>query len=237
MKDYNENGYMLFTKVVPKKNIIAAQKECRTAFKISCDLKKTEFVQGAKFVKPFHEKNPEICLRIEWVEHLFKNIASLVECKKVMSKMVQITGCSSFDKVISQLNYRIPRDKSSYEIHRDLQKDKGYFNDENDIDKSIIIAIGLSTFNSKASPLVVFPKSHLPGYSKKLEDLNLCDGVEVPLGEGDVLMFHPALLHGSGGNDSDVARYLNLSLFVPAGSYKRVSPDFSLSTRIENFSK
>jgi hypothetical protein len=198
------------------------------AVQIARELDSTHFVQGAKFVKPMGNAADEVCLRIEWVKHLFKGISGITGHKRLSSLLKNLCDCKKFDEIICQLNYRIPNDQTSYPIHRDLQLDKGMFLNESDIQHSALVAIGLGESNQYSSPLILFPKSHKENFEYKADDLRLEDGLSMPLGLGDIVVFHPALLHGSGPNPTNLYRHIALSLFVPKGSYRRSSPDFSI---------
>ena len=227
-KAFVDQGYITISNFFTNSEMSEACLEASKAVQIAGKLDKTHFVHGAKFVKPAGNANNEVCLRVEWIKHLFFGISRITKHKRMYTLLRILCDYDDFDEIICQLNYRIPNDKTSYPIHRDLQLDKGIFKSENDIQHSALVAIGLGEANQHNSPLVLFPKSHKEDFAYTADELTLTEGLKMPLGLGDIVVFHPALLHGSGPNRTKLYRHLALSLFVPKNSYERNSPDFSI---------
>ena len=221
-------GFICYPKFFARSEITKASLDGTKAVDIVRKLESTQFVHGAKFVKPIDTGSPEVCLRVEWIKHLFKGISELTGHKRLSNLMQILCDQKKSDEIICQLNYRIPWDETSYAIHRDLQLDKGVFSSEKDIHHSALVSIGLGEADENSAPLVLFPGSHKGDYDRDAKSLSLDEGLLMPLGPGDIVVFHPALLHGSGPNHTSSYRFLALSLFVPKNSYQRVSPDFSI---------
>ena len=223
-----DSGFVNVPNFFTQSEMTEATLDANKAVQIAQKLDSTQFVQGAKFVKPKGNEAAEVCLRVEWVKHLFEGISGVTGHERLSNLLKEVCDWEEFDEIVCQLNYRIPNDQTSYPIHRDLQLDKGMFANDSDIEHSALVAIGLGEANQYSSPLILFPKSHKGDFGCEADELSLAEGLSMPLHLGDIVVFHPALLHGSGPNPTKLYRHLALSLFVPKGSYRRISPDFSI---------
>ncbi len=187
-------------------------------------IRTTEFVNGAKYV--LNSKGN--CCRVEWVPYEAPSIRGLMSHPALLNVVKQIVCWGQLDLIICQFNFRRGDDGVVYDWHRDTQQDKGEFANPANLDRAVLVSIAVTDIGPSVAPLSVIPKSHLNVNSDILEPCDNFKAVTLPMKRGDVLFMHPALLHKSDKNLTNLFRGLLIGLFVPSDSYYRVNSNFSM---------
>ena len=214
IKQFKDQGYLIFKSFYPKKRLDDALKWLKTR-------------DPKKIAKSWTEKEPGVPIAVySALGDKNTKVYRIASDKKVLDLASQLMS----DKVYlwhSKVNFKERWGGTVEYYHQDqvYWKDRGYKSD-----KMLSCMIPLENHNQKNAGLKIFPKTHKLGFIKHDHFINingLCKFminqktldkfykkyklVDIELQTGDILFFHSSLVHGSSHNSSPKSRSIILS--------------------------
>lgn len=223
------DGYLLTDRFVDINERV--RRECEKLYRRSKKFRQTTFVNGSKYVVGQTDRGKIYCSRVEWVKNECPAAFDLMCSRQVVSGVRLLNQHRALNIIISQINFRENGDGVKYAWHRDLQSDKGAFNDPLALDATVVVFIALTDIDETQSPILVLPKSHRNiNLDTKNVQFDEREIKSLPLQAGQLIFMHPALLHSSSRHSSLRKRFLAIAAFCPAGTYTRTRSDFSVAS-------
>lgn len=230
LKNFLEDGYVIIPNFYSEDDLLKMDKEAQIIEEIASRISKTSFIFGSKIVIPYERKeNDDSFLRAEWITHIAPKTSNILISKQVKNYLKTITNYKRFDKIICQLNTKMPQDGVSYSWHQDVQTDKGDWKNKEYVDKYIMCASLLTDNTLLNGAMRVLKGSHKLGHISKtisksdVENIYKYQYPEVVLESkrGDAIFFSPYLLHMSLQNNDIFPRRLILSGYACEKTYTR----------------
>ncbi|XP_017776890.1 PREDICTED: phytanoyl-CoA dioxygenase, peroxisomal-like isoform X2 [Nicrophorus vespilloides] len=203
---YEENGYIVFKKLIPEKDIDI----CHQRFLDVCDRKvHIPTIVNAKKLRPNGETRSEFTIykiqEIIFDEMFYKHYAGHPKIVEVI-KMIIGPNVTAVHSMLINKPPDVIETISAHPIHQDLHYFP--FRPANNIAASWT---AMEDVTEKNGCLFVLPGSHKGPLFSHIESINkkLYHGVfgfndvpmvMLPMEKGDTIFFHPLLLHGSGPN-------------------------------------
>jgi ectoine hydroxylase-related dioxygenase (phytanoyl-CoA dioxygenase family) len=162
---------------------------------------------------------------------------------RLLSLVSQLTHAKAFDQLINQAHFKLPGDEVTFEWHQD-SKHRRYGTDLwTDVDgrgSFIETTTAIDPMTEENGPLQFIPGSHEGGHIQPDPDtgqlpddaFDPSDAVTLTMNPGDVALFGPYAIHGSGPNNSEMARRLFLNGFALPGANRRVYPGEGAGRRV-----
>ncbi|MGM0558041.1 MAG: phytanoyl-CoA dioxygenase family protein, partial [Myxococcota bacterium] len=162
---------------------------------------------------------------------------------RLLSLVSQLTRAEAFDQLINQAHFKFPGDDVTFEWHQDSKHRRYGTELWNDVDgrgSFIETTTAIDPMTEHNGPLQFIPGSHKRGHieldpqtGQIPEDaFDASDAVTLTMEPGDVALFGPFTLHGSGPNNSDIPRRLFLNGFALPGANKREYPGDGAGRRV-----
>lgn len=185
---------------------------------------------GALFVL---ERRPERPLRIErivWCGGAEPELGRLGRARRLTVPAAQLLGSHELDQLINQAHIKNPGDGTSFHFHQDSYHRRygtDLFTDLNGRGSFVQTLTAIDPASPDNGGLWVVPRSHLRGHIGT-PDGHLPEGtfdqraaVPLTLAAGDVVLFGPFTVHGSGLNASSTPRRVFINGFCFPGANRR----------------
>jgi ectoine hydroxylase-related dioxygenase (phytanoyl-CoA dioxygenase family) len=164
--------------------------------------------------------------------------------KRLLSLVSQLTDSTQFDQLINQAHFKFPGDDVTFEWHQDSIHRRYGTDLWTDVDgrgSFIETTTAIDPMTEDNGPLQFIPGSHKRGHIEPDADTGELPAdaydpkraVTLTMDPGDVALFGPFTIHGSGPNDSESPRRLFLNGYALPGANRRVYPGEGAGRRVE----
>ncbi|MEM7216806.1 MAG: phytanoyl-CoA dioxygenase family protein [Pseudomonadota bacterium] len=163
-----------------------------------------------------HHEDSQTLRVIEPVHDLEPEIDALLDDPRIAIPMQQLLGTQELSLWTIKLNLKRPLEGSGFGWHQDAPY---WMHDHDDVDNLPNVMIALDAADRGNGCLRVVRRSHLQGRLPGREDGSQLEGfythdrfirdadvVDIEVGAGDLIVFHPQLIHGSRPNASNTQR-------------------------------
>ncbi|MBP9708844.1 MAG: phytanoyl-CoA dioxygenase family protein [Oligoflexales bacterium] len=184
--------------------------------------------------------------RIVWCAGVEPQLLSISDDERLILPAAQILGSCQLNQLICQAHFKIPGDGVIFPMHQDSEN-RGYgtadWKDVNGGGSYLQTVLALDPMTEENSPILVWPGSHKQGhvYLEKNENRQqYVDETKIRMAcmePGDLLMFGPYFIHGSGENNSTKPRRILINGYAYPGANRRIYPGCGLGRRIDIPSK
>jgi ectoine hydroxylase-related dioxygenase (phytanoyl-CoA dioxygenase family) len=242
---FAEQGFLVLRKVFGPDEI----DEMRRAFERlaerarSLEVDGTEMWEGSQFVvSPRDDGEPQIH-RIVWCGGAESTLLDYGTDPRLVEPAAQLLDTRAVEQLINQAHFKYPGDEITFEWHQD-SKHRRYGTDQwRDLDgrgSFIETATAIDPMTPDNGPLRFIPGSHEQGHVPVDDEGCLPDdaydpdeAVDATMEPGDVVLFGPFVVHGSGPNQSNHPRRLFLNGFATPGANSRDYPGAQAGRRLE----
>lgn len=185
---------------------------------------------GAHFVL---EPNPFRVHRVVWAGGADATLARYGDDPRFLNLAAALLGSRDLVQLVQQAHYKMPGDGVAFRWHQDASNRRYGTDLWTDVDgcgSYLQMTLAVDAMHERNGPLEVIPGSHRHGFIAEPDtgdiDPRYLDAERVPsvLEPGDLALFGPFLLHGSGENTSARPRRLFLQGYTLPGANQRVYP-------------
>ena len=163
---------------------------------------------------------------------------------RLLALVSQLTGARQFDQLINQAHFKRPGDAVTFEWHQDsIHRRYGteLWTDVDGRGSFIETTTAIDPMTEDNGPLQFIPGSHTGGHIEPDPQTGELpsgaydpdDAVTLTMAPGDVALFGPFTIHGSGPNESDMPRRLFLNGYALPGANRRDYPGDGAGRRVE----
>lgn len=197
--------------------------------------------RGAQFVIARAGLNTRIH-RVVWCGAADRTLLDVGADPRLLNLAAEALGHREFDHLINQAHYKLPGDTVQFPWHQDsVHRRYGtpMWTDVDGTGSYVQVAIALDSVAAENGPLAFIPGSHLQGHIPPREDGSLppdsfdpATAIAPTLSAGDVVLFGPYTIHGSGANTSDRPRRVLINGYASPGANRRVYPGDGAGRRL-----
>ncbi|MCO4760629.1 MAG: phytanoyl-CoA dioxygenase family protein [Myxococcales bacterium] len=192
--------------------------------------------QGAQFVV---SPGPRIH-RVVWCGAATPELARIGTDPRLLQIAAGVLPHTSFDHLINQAHFKLPGDAVTFPWHQDCVHRRYGTEMWTDVDGDGSFAqlvLAVDPVSADNGPLSFVPGSHRGGPRKPdsngtLESIDPNTAISPALEPGDVVVFGPYMIHGSGPNTSTGPRRVLINGFASPGANRRVYPGEGAGQRV-----
>lgn len=249
LRFYNEQGYLVQRSLLSDSevhilsdtinraiNAIYHDEELKSAFKPKAHV----LSEGSVYVGG---DSKGAIARIVWVGAKYPELLAAGRDRRLLVPVSQILGSNGFDHLINQIHPKMPGDGVAFAIHRDIDNRRKFDPDWKDMNGKgsfVQTLIAIDSMRVDNGTIWVFEGSHKDDRPIKDnpvlagEYLSGAMGKPVPLllNPGDVVFFHPNIVHYSLKNSSDKPRRVFINGFSSPFANHRPYPGEGSAQRI-----
>lgn len=178
------------------------------------------------------EADPFRLHRVVWAGGADAELAELALAPRWLEVAGAALRADVVVQLIQQAHFKLPGDEVAFGWHQDASNRRfgsDLWNDRDGAGSYVQMALAVDPMTSENGPLQMLRGSHRLGFvadptSGVIDDLPELPVDEVLLEPGDLAVFGPFVIHGSGPNRSDVRRRLFLQGYTLEGVNRRVYP-------------
>ena len=179
---------------------------------------------GSQFVL---DADPFRIRRVVWCGAAEPVLSAFGMDQRVLGLAAWALGERRMHQLINQAHFKLPGDGVVFEWHQDsVHRRYGtpLWTDVTGRGSFVELATALDPVRADNGPLRFVPRSHLAGHLDPLPEVDETAAVTPELDPGDVVLFGPYVVHGSGANLSDRPRRMFLNGFAHPEANRRVYP-------------
>jgi len=175
-------------------------------------------------------------LRVVWGGAAEPELLKLARQEKLLVPVGQILGSDKADQLNNQLHYKFPNGGINLTFYQDIRNRKNFDKDWKDLNGKgsfVLTVIALDPMNVENGTIYYVPKSHMRGdlMLDKIADkaalrkvAQLDKAVPLLLSPGDLVVWHPYLIHGSDPNKFSTQRRIFINGFSYPGANTKPYP-------------
>lgn len=202
----------------------------------------TTMHEGSQFVVDAEDDHLSI-QRVVWCGGAEGVLSEIGRDPRLVAKACQLLEAAAVEQLINQAHFKFPGDRVEFEWHQD-SKHRRYgtdlWTDVNGWGSFVETATAVDPMTSENGPLQFIPGSNNLGHIPPDPETGLLpercfdptDAVTLTLEPGDVALFGPFVIHGSGPNESDQPRRLFLNGFAHPDANHRQYPGVDAGRRL-----
>lgn len=165
--------------------------------------------------------------RVVWCCGEKPEIGKYSNSSQLLEPVSKLLRSNEFDHLICQVHYKIPGDNVAFDWHQDSQH-RGFgtwkWQDLNGVGSFVQTLLAIDPMTPENGPLRYYKGSHQLGHlaldqsddpEKYFHDFEL---VSLEMDPGDLIFFHPFLIHGSSPNFSSKERRVLINGFAYPGA-------------------
>lgn len=233
ISDFHTNGIIVIPNFFNKKEVTLvltlANKLQQTANKNINSESSQIMYHGAQIaLGPVNDKNELLWVFAAGAAE--PQLLSLARQKKLLIPVSQLLNSDTAEQLINLLQYRFPNGGSGENFFQDIKYRKtanANWQDINGKGSFVLCLIALEPLNITTGTIYYVPKSHLRG-DLQLEKIttaeelynsaNLETALPLSLNPGDLVIWHPYLVHGNFNKKFSVAKRLFINAFAYPGA-------------------
>lgn len=175
-------------------------------------------------------------LRIVWAGAAEPQVLKLSRQSKLLVPVGQILATDKADQLNNQLHYKFPNGGNTLTWYQDIRNRKNFdpeWKDLNDKGSFVLAIIAIDSLNVDKGTIYYVPKSHTRG-DLSLDQINdpvelgkvahIDEAVPLVLNPGDLVLWHPYLIHGSDPNQFSTPRRIFINGFSYPGANTKPYP-------------
>lgn len=243
LEDFERDGFLVVREVFRPKEIARMKAAFERLEASARGLDGKVMKDGAQFVCETTPDGDTRIHRVVWCGAAEPLLLDYGRDRRLLSLVSQLTDSTQFDQLINQAHFKFPGDDVTFEWHQD-SKHRRYGTDLwTDVDgrgSFIETTTAIDPMTERNGPLRFIPGSHKAGHippdpetGELPEDaFDPESAFTLTMDPGDVALFGPYTIHGSGPNQSDIPRRLFLNGYALPGANRRVYPGEGAGRRV-----
>jgi ectoine hydroxylase-related dioxygenase (phytanoyl-CoA dioxygenase family) len=241
LREFVEQGYLVLRSTFTAGEVDAMDAAFRRLEARAQALGGPAVVEGSLFVVERKAEGPLRIERIVWCGGAEPALARIGRSPKLTRPAAQLLGGPDMDQLINQAHIKNPGDGVSFHFHQDSYHRRygtELFSDVNGRGSFVQTLTAIDAMTPDNGGLWVVPRSHLGGHIPTT-DGHLPEGtfdraaaVPLELAAGDVILFGPFTVHGSGQNSGATARRVFINGFCCPGANRREYPGAGVGLRV-----
>ena len=227
--DLDRDGFALVAGVLTPTEIDDLGRAFDGLVDVARTLSGTTEVSGSQVVM---QPDPFVLQRVVWCGGLSPVLAKYGHDPRILGLAFQALASHRLTQIIQQAHFKLPGDGLDFSLHQDASNRRYGTDLWTDVDgrgSFVQIAIPIDPMGPENGGLQLVPGSHKLGFIADPATGALPEGA-VDLGRvitprvrpGDVLLFGPFTIHGSGPNRSDRSRRLFIQGYALPGANHRI---------------
>ena len=221
-----EYGYLVLRDVFDSAEVEAMRQAFERLEATARSLDQTGLYEGAQFVIDPANRPADVQIhRIVWCGAAEPTLSQFGRDLRLVRPACQLLETPQLSQLINQAHFKFPGDEVTFEWHQD-SKHRRYgtdlWDDVTGWGSFVETTTAIDPMTPDNGPLQFIPGSHKQGHippdpeAGRLPDaaFDPAEAVTLELAPGDVALFGPFVIHGSGPNESDRPRRLFLNGFA-----------------------
>lgn len=219
LEQYFENGLVVIPSLFSSSEIEEMKKNFEQLAQKAKEFTTPTFADNSYFVV-----EDELVHRIVWCCGNQPELAKHGRKPAILQWASSILGSEEFDQIICQAHFKHPGDGLKFDWHQDSQH-RQYgspnFIDLNKRGSFVQSVTALDPMTADNGPINFVPKSHRVGHLALDKNADVIDDIiehspveSLEMNPGDVVFFHPFLIHGSEANHSTTSRRIFINGFA-----------------------
>jgi ectoine hydroxylase-related dioxygenase (phytanoyl-CoA dioxygenase family) len=225
--EFLDRGYIVIPKVFDQHDLNLMIKATEGLLNSSKSLNTTtQMFKGSSFV--FEN---QALHRVVWAGAHENDLLKLGADLRILEPVSQLLHSIEMDQLINQIHFKMPGDDIEFEWHQDSQH-RGYgtadWADVNGIGSYIQTLVAIDEVTADKGPVKFVPGSHKLGHVglNNIADVSMvCDvatAEELLMQPGDIVLFHPYVIHASTKNVSSTPRRVLINGYsYPGANHKK----------------
>ena len=241
--EFFERGYTVVPEVFSEDEVATMRAAFERLEATARRLFETGMHEGSQFViDPGDRPDATQIHRVVWCGGAEPDLSELGRDPRLVCMAAELLESQFVEQIINQAHFKFPGDDVTFEWHQD-SKHRRYGTDLwDDVlgwGSFVETATAVDPMTEHNGPLRFIPGSNKLGHVPLDEDGELpeevydpADAVTLTLDPGDVALFGPFVIHGSGPNESDHPRRLFLNGFAHPEANERDYPGVDAGRRV-----
>ena len=232
--EFAERGFTVVREVFDTAEVDRMRRAFERLEQTARRLGETTMHRGTQFVVERNSRGDLQIKRIVWCGGAEQSLSALGADRRLVGMACRLIGCEAVSQLINQAHFKFPGDEVTFEWHQD-SKHRRYgtdlWTDVTGRGSFVETTTAVDPMTDNNGPLQFIPGSNELGHVPTEPDGSLPDdlfdaseAVTLTLEPGDVALFGPYTIHGSGPNDSDHPRRLFLNGFAHPDANRRDYP-------------
>lgn len=225
--EFFERGFIVIPKAFNQSDLNLMTKATEGLLQSSRTLKaKTQMFRGSSFV--FEN---QALHRVVWAGAHENDLLNLGADLRILEPVSLLLKSNEMDQLINQIHFKMPGDDIEFEWHQDSQH-RGYgtadWTDVNGMGSYVQTLIAIDEVTADKGPVKFVPGSQKLGHVglNNFKDISLvCDihrAEELLMQPGDLVLFHPYVIHASTKNVSSSPRRVLINGYsYPGANHKK----------------
>lgn len=248
VRRFFDDGYVILRGVFAREEMARMRAAFERLEEAARTLRSTQMYRGAQFVvepRADDRSGEGLCIhRVVWCGAAERELLDFGRDPRLVDPVAQLLGSRSMEQLINQAHFKLPGDDVVFEWHQD-SKHRRYgtelWTDVNGRGSFVETTIAVDPMTPDNGPLLFIPGSGRGGHiavdpvSGQLPEgsFDPADAVAVTMEPGDMALFGPYVIHGSGPNTSPHPRRLFLNGYAAPGANRRVYPGEGAGRTVE----
>lgn len=207
-------------------------------------LRETGMHDGSQFVVDPGDGDDDLRIhRVVWCGGAQPRLSELGRDPRLVCMATRLLDSPAAEQIINQAHFKFPGDEVTFEWHQDARHRRygtDLWHDVTGWGSFVETATAVDPMTENNGPLRFIPGSNQLGHippdpeTDQLPDdaFDPDDAVTLTLSPGDVALFGPFVIHGSGPNESDHPRRLFLNGFAHPEANERDYPGVDANRRV-----
>lgn len=229
IQEFFERGYIVLPQIFNPKDLQQMTVATEELLKSSRQLDLvTQLYKGSRFVF----ENGALH-RVVWAGAHEKTFLNFGEDLRILEPVSQLLGSIEMDQLINQIHFKMPGDDIEFEWHQDSQH-RGYGTDDwtdvNGTGSYVQTLIAIDEVTADKGPVKFIPGSHKLNHLglESIADIStvvdLSQAEALLMQPGDMVLFHPYVIHASTKNVSTTPRRVLINGYSYPGANHKVYP-------------
>ncbi len=231
----DEQGFAVVRGVIPDDELGAMRSAFDRLVGTARTLDGTADVAGSRFVVT---KSPFALHRVVWCGGAEPVLARYGDDPRFLSLAAEVLGSKALVQLVQQAHFKLPGDGVDFQWHQDASNRRYGSELWTDVDgrgSYVQLTVAVDPMRPDNGGLRMLPGTHRLGFVADAKTGALPAGlvdeakaVDVVLEPGDVALFGPFVVHGSGPNTGTIPRRLFLQGYALPGANRRAYPGCGL---------
>lgn len=229
IQEFFDRGFIVLPRVFNSQDLQQMITSTEGLLRSSRKLNKTsQICQGSQFV--FEN---QALHRVVWAGAHEPMLLNFGEDLRIIEPVSQLLGSVEMDQLINQIHFKMPGDDIEFEWHQDSQH-RGYgtkdWTDVNGTGSYVQTLVAIDEVTADKGPVKFIAGSHkldhigLNNMSDISTVVDISTAEELLMQPGDIVLFHPYVIHASTKNISSTPRRVLINGYSYPGANHKVYP-------------
>lgn len=239
LNEFYETGILIIRNFFTKQEVAEASEIADRLYAEAERLAQQEvgkvMYKGTQFVSEAVDGETEI-LRVVWGGAAEPQLLKLGQLSKLLIPVSQILESDTANQLNNQLHYKFPNGGANLTFYQDISNRKNFDSDWKDINGKgsfLLTLVALDPMDATTATISYVPMSHLRGdlnldkITDKAELAKVAEldkAVPLQLDAGDLILWHPYLIHGADPNKFATQQRLFINGFAYPGANNKPYP-------------